>query len=368
MLIYSKVERPPPIKDEPINPCSSSPCGEYAECHLNGDSYSCSCLPDFIGNPPNCRPECISNSECPHNLACINQHCRDPCANQICGQNADCHVVSHAAICECSTGYDGDPFVQCLVREIKRPQPVDACNPNPCGANAICYQQNGAGSCQCLVDYFGNPYEGCRPECTLNSDCPSNQACIRNKCVDPCPGTCAPNANCHVMNHLPNCVCFNGYTGDSYRYCTPIQKDRKFLLIKKLTNDSKMRASLTEISPLASVEIVEACNPNPCGPNSKCSNNNGAAVCSCLPEFVGNPPACRPECVVNSECSLREACITQKCASPCIGVCGENAECSVLNHSPFCQCQNGYSGNAFVRCYPITAVESKISITSNYVD
>lgn len=105
--------------------------------------------------------------------------------------------------------------------------------------------------------------------------------------------------------------------------------------------------------------MVEACRPNPCGPNSQCRDNNGAAICSCLPEFVGNPPACRPECVVNSECPLNKACVNRKCVSPCIGSCGENAECSVMNHSPFCTCRNGFSGNAFVRCYPITAVESK---------
>lgn len=110
----------------------------------------------------------------------------------------------------------------------------------------------------------------------------------------------------------------------------------------------------------APVEIVPVCNPNPCGLNSQCRDNNGVAICSCLPEFVGNAPACRPECVVNSECSMNKACINKKCVSPCVGVCGEYADCSVHNHSPFCMCQNGYSGNAFVRCYPITAVESKI--------
>lgn len=39
-------------------------------------------------------------------------------------------------------------------------------------------------------------YEGCRPECVLSSDCPSDKACIRNKCKDPCPGVCGLNAEC----------------------------------------------------------------------------------------------------------------------------------------------------------------------------
>lgn len=101
------------------------------------------------------------------------------------------------------------------------------CIPNPCAANAVCREQNGIGSCQCLPDYYGNPYEGCRPECVVSSDCPSNQACVRNKCQNPCPGLCSQNAECRVVNHLPTCSCIVGYTGDPYRYCSLIQYERK---------------------------------------------------------------------------------------------------------------------------------------------
>lgn len=94
------------------------------------------------------------------------------------------------------------------------------CTPSPCGTNAICKELNNAGSCSCLSDFIGNPYEGCRPECTINSDCSSNKACIRNKCTDPCPGTCGQNAMCHVINHLPTCTCLSGFTGDPFRYCS----------------------------------------------------------------------------------------------------------------------------------------------------
>lgn len=101
------------------------------------------------------------------------------------------------------------------------------CIPNPCAANAVCREQNGIGSCQCLPDYYGNPYEGCRPECVVSSDCPSNQACVRNKCQNPCPGLCSQNAECRVLNHLPTCTCIVGYTGDPYRFCSLIQYERK---------------------------------------------------------------------------------------------------------------------------------------------
>lgn len=98
----------------------------------------------------------------------------------------------------------------------ERPTP---CEPSPCGANAKCKEYHSAGSCSCLPDYIGNPYEGCRPECTVNTDCIPNKACIRNKCQDPCPGTCGPLALCTVVNHLPVCSCPFGYSGDPYQRC-----------------------------------------------------------------------------------------------------------------------------------------------------
>lgn len=100
-------------------------------------------------------------------------------------------------------------------------EPSNPCEPSPCGTNAVCKQHNGAGSCSCIQGYQGNPYEECRPECVLSSDCPSDKACIRNKCVDPCPGICGLYASCTVINHAPNCNCIPGYVGDAFTSCHP---------------------------------------------------------------------------------------------------------------------------------------------------
>lgn len=212
--------------------CNPSPCGPNSICKVIGDAPSCACLPEFIGSPPYCRPECISNGECSSRLACIRQKCEDPCPG-VCGTNAQCHVISHAPVCVCQPGYVGDPFTGCYIDPIKeRPvEYINPCMPSPCGINAMCREQNGAASCSCLSDYIGNPYEGCRPECVLNSDCPPSRACIRNKCHDPCPGTCAQNAFCQVINHIPSCTCYPRYTGDPFRYCSIAISERKHNVI-----------------------------------------------------------------------------------------------------------------------------------------
>lgn len=190
-------------------------------------------------------------------MACIRQKCRDPCPGA-CGQNAECRVVNHAPMCVCVTGFTGDPFTQCIQRQqdypVETPQP---CSPNPCGSNAVCREQNGAGACTCLPEYFGNPYEGCRPECILNSDCPSHKACIRSKCQDPCPGTCGQNAECQVVNHLPQCTCHPGYTGDPFRYCAPqLPESKPYFTITNtyFRNDHKNNASTIDTNLMVLVE------------------------------------------------------------------------------------------------------------------
>lgn len=92
------------------------------------------------------------------------------------------------------------------------------------------------------------------------------------------------------------------------------------------------------------------CDPSPCGPNAQCQNVNKNPSCSCLPSYIGTPPSCRPECLINPDCPTNKACVNTKCKDPCPGSCGENAECIVINHAVTCSCMTGYTGNPFVQC------------------
>lgn len=97
---------------------------------------------------------------------------------------------------------------------------------------------------------------------------------------------------------------------------------------------------------------VNPCVPSPCGPNSQCLPQGQAPACSCLPNYIGAPPACRPECVINPDCPSTQACVNQRCRDPCPGSCGTNAECRVVSHTVSCTCAPGFTGNAFVQCFP----------------
>ena len=101
-----------PVVEE-IDPCNPNPCGQYSNPpRQRGDRCDCSCLPGMIGSPPNCRPECIFNPDCPTDKACRAQKCIDPCPG-LCGENAYCRVRNHVPICVCNERHVGDPFSRC---------------------------------------------------------------------------------------------------------------------------------------------------------------------------------------------------------------------------------------------------------------
>jgi hypothetical protein len=205
---------------------------------------------------------------------------------------------------------------------------VNPCHPSPCGINANCRVAGNSAVCECIREYTGDAYgQGCRPECTVNSDCPKDKSCINNKCVNPCHSNiCGYRAECHSINHNPVCACPTDLVGDPFVECkTPIR------------------------------DVVDPCNPSPCGPNGRCRQVNGAATCD------------YPECILNSDCPFNKACFNQKCQNPCTDSCGVNAVCNVINHQAVCMCPQGYIGSPYVRCSePAREPAYKPECTSDY--
>lgn len=133
-------------------------------------------------------------------MACFGQFCKNPCADEICGENAMCHVKMHMPICECPRNYTGDPFVECIhMQMIALPLPS--------------------------IEY----------ECTVDDDCAANKTCMDNECMNPCNVTyCGGQAECKVFDHNPICSCRAGYTGDPHRACHPMPLPSKLLKFCKL--------------------------------------------------------------------------------------------------------------------------------------
>lgn len=105
------------------------------------------------------------------------------------------------------------------------PAYANPCQPSPCGPNSQCREINQQAVCSCLPSFVGSS-PGCRPECVLSTECSPIQACVNQKCIDPCPGVCGINSNCKVRNHSPICVCNNGYSGDPFTRCILIPRKK----------------------------------------------------------------------------------------------------------------------------------------------
>lgn len=118
LYLFHEISVTLPQLDETRDPCVPSPCGLNAMCRSINGQASCSCSPNYLGSPPNCRPECVTNQDCISSLTCINEKCKNPCIGA-CGRNAQCSVINHVSICTCLEGYKGDPFNECRLEPLR---------------------------------------------------------------------------------------------------------------------------------------------------------------------------------------------------------------------------------------------------------
>lgn len=316
------------------NPCQPNPCGLGALCDINRDP-PCYCPESTVGNPYR---TCSGKNETILRTRASEKHVFainylkkyllsvparvELCSPGPCGVNADCYVSGNQEECYCKPGYFGNAYSGCQLPA------VTPCQPNPCGPNAECrLALDNQALCECAPGTSGDPTSalGCnRLECTSDDECSLTEACIGNRCRNPCLGSCGVGANCRVDVHHPVCSCKEGLFGNPMVRCSP-QHDNP----------------------------PSPCQPSPCGANTVCQVMQDRAVCSCLPDFLGDPQSgCHAECTINSDCSLDKACLNMKCVNPCsLGtLCGANAECSVAYHTATCTCIQNYFGNPFIRC------------------
>ncbi|BES97160.1 PTI [Nesidiocoris tenuis] len=301
------------------NPCTElEPCQRPAMCQtvstLPVRTMICECPPGYISSgsgtckatpPVKTIGECIDDSECPTDRACINAICRDPCD---CGPNSECRIKDHKPICSCLPGYDGNPNLECVKIGCRHDsdcssqhaclnrQCVPVCSPDgsSCGTGAVCYGSNHHALCSCPPGMTGNPQVGCvHVQCEANSDCPSNKACVNTKCISPCEehNPCSSPAECTVFNHFADCSCPPGYIGNNVGGCKEIERGCE--------SDSDCPLQTACINK----QCVNPCVSNPCGTNTLCQVFDTTPVrtmaCVCLPGYYGNAAV---ECIKVSEC------------------------------------------------------------------
>lgn len=186
-------------KDE----CLDNPCPLNSKCLNTAGSFSCECVNGTIFDvkSANCRlpGDCFSDDDCSDTTKCTDNRCSNPCEKlSPCGENANCVVEKHNAICECPSDSQGDPYTKCIKFECTKDADcssddacvnykcINSCNiPRACGKNADCLSRNHIGHCSCSAGYTGDPVLGCVPiqYCTDDSKCSSGTKCVDNLCV-----------------------------------------------------------------------------------------------------------------------------------------------------------------------------------------
>lgn len=61
------------------------------------------------------RPVCQYNEDCPPDKLCdrLNRVCINPCADDSCGDNAECVPTNHGISCSCLPGHQGNAYIEC---------------------------------------------------------------------------------------------------------------------------------------------------------------------------------------------------------------------------------------------------------------
>ena len=187
--------------------------------------------------------------------------------------------------------------------------------------------------------------------CRDNGDCPSLTACINERCIDPCVlnKPCAENALCTATIDSFLCRCLDGYKGDPNIKCES----------EGCINDNHCQESQKCLNN----QCIDPCENFNCVQNADCKIVDHAAVCDCLPGFIGNPNRyCQepdiPDCERDSDCPDLLACINNQCLDACTTLhpCGKNAHCKVIHKESVvimaCSCPEAYDGDSLSACRP----------------
>lgn len=222
-----------------------------------------------------------------------------------CARDAKCLAQNHRANCVCPAGTQGNPLISCVrgvcqynedclddeacdrLNRVCRP----VCDSDSCAPTARCIGQKHQPVCNCQSGTSGNPYVECssyreQPQCTADAECPSQLACINQRCENPCAqsNVCSPQQTCSILDTLPlrtiMCRCPADMITDSSGRCVPIRQDQP---------GCRSDDECADADKCILGTCLLACRVERCGINAQCLSKNHRGMCSCAPGYVGNP-------------------------------------------------------------------------------
>ncbi|CAB3397791.1 unnamed protein product [Caenorhabditis bovis] len=373
-------------------------CDQHARCSNRIGSFSCECLPGYLGDGRTCiREQTGQQLAAQHHSGATS----GATAEGLCTAHSQCHQWGECVFtsehptgrCKCRGWYVGDGVHHCgppneqPKHNANIPQRGGhACGSHVCDENAECMPEPSGGSeCVCRAGYSGNGIvcesllddtrsaqrqnQRQQNAGTLGTVCRSHEECSEH-------GSCAYHSSLGYYQ----CACTEPYVGNGVDCALPgavsvaseagcdVTKDCsefadcvfernsdgvirfKCVCQAGYTGDGKycMQSQLAISAFSPSVPAVQlSCNPN-CGENAQClyDSHTGQFKCECFAAFVGDGYNCVPlvqgnlvpaqpkTCVESSDCHINGHCVIN-----------ENGAGEYI-----CECLPGFSGDGYVKC------------------
>ncbi|XP_023235707.1 fat-like cadherin-related tumor suppressor homolog isoform X2 [Centruroides sculpturatus] len=142
--------------------CGSQPCQNGGTCQPREDSFTCQCLPRFLGtfceidtNPCGSNP-CLNGGTCRNLNGNFQCHCPPGLSGKRCDYGRYCNPnpCRNNGVCEEGTA---NPICKCPGFHGELCQyDVDECQNNPCASGATCVNVHGAFHCRCPPNMTGS--------------------------------------------------------------------------------------------------------------------------------------------------------------------------------------------------------------------
>lgn len=117
-------------------------------------------------------------------------------------------------------------------------------------------------------------------ECSSDSDCLHDKACVNGNCLNPCLHSsvlCGRGAECRVQLHQAQCVCPSGTQGDPFVSC--------ITSICQYNEDCADHEACDRLNRLCR----PVCSEDTCANTALCVGRNHQPSCTCPPGTAGNP-------------------------------------------------------------------------------
>ncbi|KAL7020875.1 hypothetical protein ACKWTF_011662 [Chironomus riparius] len=260
-ILYSTVnaDTPPAAKYKTCSDAPKDVCGLNAKCFdaLSSSKFQtygepfCACLPNFSGQPPNCKSLCPIDCKTDEYCDVANKVCKKGCASlDGCkpGEYCEPKTKTCKAGCLVSTNCNANEYCDYGKNVCKK----------GCRTSQSCkddeYCDAGSRQCKkgcrlqtnsCKPKEYCDSTRVCKPGCSAHADCASDEVCrTDHKCIKGCiRSPCGSNSDCSVVNNKYYCTCKTGFFPENGKGCRAkqtadvIPKDEKDLDCKKYCSE-----------------------------------------------------------------------------------------------------------------------------------